>query len=146
MKSSTVDPFENSAEVSDEIPVKVTLPILYPKPPGFTAVDNYSNILRNTKSDKDSNGLSKHWLNYKFSEKLAKAYVDKYQKMLYCPVLYEPGTYTVRYCLDDLEVTQETSAAHIKNMAMKSTKCYYYNRGIPNSGAKILSFSSSHES
>lgn len=140
LKSSTTDPFEDSKDVADEVPVPVTLPVLSPKPPGFSSTDNYSNILKNTKSDNaDYEYREKHWLHYKYSEKLYKGYIDRYQRMLYCPVLYDPGLYTVRYCLDDLQVNNETSAAHIKNMAMKSTKCYYYNRAIPNSGAKILS-------
>jgi hypothetical protein len=105
------------------------LPKLNPRPAGFSSSDNYGNVLRNYFQDnKDGKKqmIDKNWIQYQYSSTLANAYVDRFQRMLYAPVLIEPGLYTVRYCLDALQVKEETNREYIKNLALKSSKCYYY--------------------
>lgn len=119
----------SSGTVSKGAKCPVLLSKLNPRPTGFSSSDNYGNFIKNYLQDgKDGKKqtVDKNWILYQYSPILAHSYIDKFQRMLYAPVLIQPGVYTVRYCLDAFQVKEETNHEYLKNLALKSSKCYYY--------------------
>jgi hypothetical protein len=56
--------------------------------------------------------------------------------VLYTPIVQEPGIYTIRYCLNDLDLDDnETPSSVNKKKLALAPKAYYYNRSINQNSA-----------
>jgi hypothetical protein len=70
-------------------------------------------------------------LSEKSASLLKKGGIQKMKSVVYTPILREPGFYTVRYCLDDLNLPDDTWAYSISEKSLElSPKSYYYDRSI----------------
>jgi hypothetical protein len=64
-------------------------------------------------------------------KRLITSGVNQKYTLLYTPLMTTPGWYTVRYCMDDLEVKDDEYVANLtrKRLAL-SPKSYYYDRSV----------------
>ena len=75
---------------------------------------------------------------------LTKVKVRQTQTMVYAPILFEPGYYSVRYCIDDLNdlsgQTDTQSQITFKKKAALTAKSYYFDRttGAPNIQPRMI--------